>query len=118
MSAIKGAISQPLRGVVVITWGALTSTNTSGVAERCPHFSDKSIQVTGTFDSGTLILEGSNDGTNYITLHDPQGNALSFTAADLEQVLENVDYIRPSLSGAGGSASINVILLSTTTARR
>ena len=43
--------------------------------------SDRSAQIVGTFDSATITIEGSNDGTNYTTLTDPQGNALSFTTA-------------------------------------
>ena len=35
-----------------------------------------------------MMIEGSNDGTNYHTLNDPQGNALDIAALKIEQILE------------------------------
>jgi len=71
----------------------------------------KSFQVEGTFGSATVICQGSNDGTNYETLHDLNGNAVSFTAAGLKSVEEVVRYVRPSASGGSGSQSVTVSML-------
>lgn len=65
-------------------------------------WADKSVQVIGTFNGGTVVIEGSNDGTNWVTLSDPQGNALSKTAAFLEQILEATRYVRPRVSAGTG----------------
>jgi len=54
-------------------------------------------------------VEGSSDGTNYTTLTDPQGNALSKTADFIEALLENPLYIRVSTSG-GTNSTIPVYL--------
>lgn len=71
---------------------------------------DRCVQVEGTFDGGTVVLEGSNDGANWHTLRDPTGSALSFTAAGLKGVLEVPRYVRPSVSGGGASTDIDVTL--------
>ena len=61
---------------------------------------DRSIQFQGTFGvGGTIVFEGSNDGSNYQSLTDPQGNAISKTAAALEAVAEVAKpYVGATLS--------------------
>lgn len=77
-----------------------------------PGSSDRSVQVTGTFGAGgTIVIEGSNDGTNYKTLTDPQGNSLSFTSASLEQVQELTRYIRPRVTAGDGTTSLVASLM-------
>ena len=98
-------------GVVVVTWALLTAANAAGTRIEMPGSSDRCVQIDGTFDTATVVLQGSNDGTTYFTLTDPQGNAISKTAAALEQVSELTRFIRPSTSGGGGSQSVNVRLL-------
>lgn len=71
----------------------------------------KSVQFVGTFDGGTIILEGSNDGVNYHTLTDPQGNAISKTAAGLEEIEETTRYIRPRCTVAGAGTDIDVHMI-------
>ncbi len=70
---------------------------------------DRTFQVEGTFGvGGTLVIEGSNDGTNWEVLTNPQGSALSFTAAGLQQVIEVVMQMRPRVTGGDGTTSLNV----------
>jgi len=72
---------------------------------------DRSVQVTGTFGAGgTVVLEGSNDGTNYHTLTDPQGNPLSFTAAGLLAVTEVCVFVRPRVTGGDGTTALTITL--------
>jgi hypothetical protein len=74
-------------------------------------YADRSVQVSGTFGAGgTVVVQGSNNGTNYHTLTDPQGNALSFTAAGLEQITEVVKFIRPSVTAGDGTTSLTVTI--------
>lgn len=74
---------------------------------------DRSIQVQGTFGSATVTIQGSNDGSNWQTLTDPQGNALTWTSANrLEQILELTRYIRPTTSGGTGTIIDVTLLLS------
>ena len=93
----------------VVQWAAIGDSDTCTAVEM-PGHTVRSAQIAGTFGSATIVIQGSNDGTNYATLTDPQGNAISKTTAAIEQILENTRYIRPSTSGGTGS-SINVTLL-------
>ena len=89
-------------------WTGLTEADT-GSAATSQMSGDKTVQVSGTFGGGTVILEGSLDGTNYYTLSDPQGSALTFTSAGIKTVLEAVLFARPRVT-AGTSVSLTVVL--------
>lgn len=98
---------------VGVQWTPLTTTNADGQAWDSLDFADISVQVVGTFGvGGTLLIEGSNQATpaNWATLNDPQGNALSFTAAKMEQLLEMPRWIRPRVSAGDGTTSLTVEL--------
>jgi hypothetical protein len=93
------------------TWATLTEADTTPQAIEFAEHADRSVQVTGTFAAGTVIIEGSNDGTNWAQLNDPQGNVLSFTAAKIEQLLEVTRYMRPRVTaGTGVSVAVSMIL--------
>lgn len=96
-----------------MTWTPLTAANNVGSAISLDGWADRSVQFSGTWDSATAILQGSNDGTTYFTLTDPQANAISKTADAIEQIEENVRYVRPSTSGGGGSQSLKCIVFCT-----
>jgi hypothetical protein len=84
----------------------------SGAPFQMPGFADRSVQVTGTFGAGgTVLIEGSNDGTNYITLNDPQGVAISKAAAGIFEISQICKLIRPRISAGDGTTSITVTLL-------
>ena len=74
---------------------------------------DKSVAVTGTFGAGgSLSFQGCNDedpatGT-WFTLTDPQGNALTFTSARLEQVSEYTRWVRPNVTAGDGTTDLAV----------
>lgn len=96
-------------------WGTLTSTDTQGEAVSIPGAADRTVQINGAdFDGATVIIEGSVEETptNFHTLTDPQGNAISKSSASLEAILENVTWVRPRLTGAGASTDIDVTILS------
>lgn len=70
---------------------------------------DRSVQFDATFGTTTFALQGSNDGTNYVSLTDPQGNAIEMSATGLEQIQEFTRMIRPiapSGSGTGGVCTV------------
>lgn len=69
---------------------------------------DRTFQVTGTFGGASLVIEGTNDGTNWATLSDPNGVALSITSAGIYQVIQVTLKMRPRVSGGGGSTSLDV----------
>lgn len=97
--------------VHIVTWTGLANGD-DGDPIQMTGSSDRTIQFDGTFGTGgTIILEGSNDGTNYYALTDPQGNNISKTAGSLETVVELTKYIRPRVSAGDGTTSLTACLL-------
>ena len=79
--------------IPVETYAAITGSDTC-VALFCPALVDKSVQVTDS-GSGTVAVTGSNDGTNFVNLHDVYGNALSALAkGSIAQINEEVAWIK------------------------
>jgi len=91
------------------TWTPITENDTA-IATQFQGSGDRCFSVTGNFGAGgTVLLEGSNDDTNYFGLKDASGTAISLTAAGIRQVLEGPKYIRPRVS-AGTGVSVTAIL--------
>lgn len=77
-------------------------------------FSDRSVQVTGTFGSGgNLEVEGSNEVTpaNYATLNNAQSGALDITSAGIKQIIENTEAMRPRVTAGDGTTALLVTFL-------
>lgn len=98
------------RNAELITWTPLANGDTgSPVIEA--EFSDRTVQVTGTFGvGGSVTLEGSNDGVNFVALTDPQGNAITKTAAAIEAVQEGPKYMRPNVTAGDGTTALTVTI--------
>jgi hypothetical protein len=104
-------LGNPPRGTLYIEWGPIASGDV-GAAVEVPNHPDKTVQISGTFGDGTMSIQGTNetnpDGTpvlaSFLPLVDPQGGVITATSAKIEQILENPRWIRPSMSGATGSA--------------
>lgn len=101
------------KSAYAITWDTLTSTNTDGSPVEMGVWSDRSIQIVGPFGAGTFVWQGSNDGSNWVTLTDPQGNAISKTAAGIENIEEVTRYMRPAVTSADGSTALVATLFLT-----
>lgn len=102
---------------VLYTWSGLLNGDTGNAVEM-PEYGDRTFQVTGTFGTGgTVVLQGSNDGTNWVSLTDPQGNAISKTAAAMETVMETPRYVRPNITAGDGSTSLAVTIFARRTQR-
>lgn len=94
-----------------ITWSGLLNGDDGDPVEMAGS-NDRSIQFTGTFGTGgTIVFEGSNDGVNWVTLSDPQGNTISKTSASLEAILELTRYVRPRVTAGDGTTNLTAILL-------
>lgn len=96
-----------------IQWPATPNGNTGSPLTIAGSFADRTVQVGGTFgSSGTAVIEGSNASSTgpYVTLTDPLGNALSFTAAGLKQITELPQFIRPNITNGDGTTAIDVTL--------
>lgn len=76
-------------------------------------FADKTVHIRpAAYGGATVILEGSNDGTNWATLRNTHDNSIiSHTINEqVEGVLENPRFIRPATSGGTGT-DITVIVV-------
>lgn len=113
MATINPTMARAGDDVIIFTWETLTAANAVGapIPPRWAEFADRTVQVLGTFDSATLVWQGSNNGVDYLTLTDPQGNNISKTAAALETVTDNAAYQRPSTSGGGAGQDLDVIIV-------
>lgn len=101
----------------MITWTGL-DLDDSGAPVELVDYADRTATITGTFGSGgSVTLQGSNDGTNWLSLTDPQGNAITKTAAAMEVLLETPRYIRPLVTAGDGTTSLTVKILCRRTAR-
>ena len=97
--------------VHIIVWSWLLNGD-DGVAIEMPGSSDRSIQFAGTFGTGgTIQIEGSNNGSNYVVLTDPQGNNISKTTSSLEMITELTRYIRPRVTAGDGTTNLASTLL-------
>lgn len=95
-----------------IVWAALTTTNDNGSPAEWIQWAGRCVQFNGTFGvGGTIKLQGSNDGTNWYDLADAQGNAISKTAAGIEQVLEMTQFVRPFVSAGDGTTNLTATLV-------
>lgn len=99
-----------IAGNLGYVWSAMA---VSDVGDGAIHVGtgDRTVQVSGAFGvGGAVLIEGSLDGSNWFPLHDPQGVALSFTAAGLKAILEHVLMARPRVTGGDGTTSITTII--------
>lgn len=104
--------AKPQNGsALVVLWEALANGDTGAPIDYTA-FPDRSVQIVGTFGvGGSVTIEGSNDGTNFVALTDPQGNAITKTAAGLEAIAELPRYIRPNVTAGDGTTDLDVYLL-------
>ena len=95
----------------LLTWTGLLNTDTGAPADWV-EYSDRCFQVAGTFGAGgSVTIQGSNDGVNWASLADPQGNALVFTSQRIEQALELPRFVRPIVTAGDGTTNLTVTLL-------
>ncbi len=116
MALITGVRTPTPGNTFHVIWETLTETDNVGHPTSIPGASDVSVTVLGTIGGATLLIEGSNvlspsvDG-DWVTLHDENGDLLSFTTIDIGHALsENMLHIRPRLTG-GSSTDVDVIML-------
>lgn len=98
--------------LVKIFWEAVNCGNTGDPQEIGSWVKSAYVQATGTFNSATLTMQGSIDGTNYFSLTKADGStALTLTADGGLPIVQLPRYIRPSLGGSsGGDVDITLLL--------
>lgn len=94
-----------------VTWTGVAFGDTCTPAKGLSEYADRSVQLAGTFGGATLAVRGSNDESNYETLTDPLGVAISRTSAGLKQIVEFTHTVKPELTGGDGTTSITVTVV-------
>lgn len=98
-------------GVVQTQWVAASTANTPNALLIKNNAGRKaSVQVTGTFGGATVAIQGSNDGTNYVTLKDITNTAMSGLTAAYYEFETSALYIKPLITGGTGD-SITITLV-------
>jgi hypothetical protein len=90
----------------IATWAAETTAGNASISRYAPlvSASTASVQVTGTFGGATVVLQGSNDGTNYVTIKDLTGTDISLTSAGIREFSSGCAFFKPSISGGTGDS--------------
>jgi hypothetical protein len=121
MATASGTSVFMARGVVKHTW-TLTSAASVGRPATLSRFPDKTVHVRGTFGGATIIMCGANHSatvalsslTSLVALpvNDTrgEGNAASFAAANIVQILENPNLLLPRISVLGTGTGKNIIV--------
>lgn len=95
----------------LIGWTGLLNGDTGAPVELVDNV-DRTATITGTFGAGgSVTIQGSNDGTNWFPIVDPQGNAVTKTAASMELMTEAPRYFRPIVTAGDGTTSLTVLVL-------
>lgn len=109
-------------GCLLVVWDGLDGDD-SGKPYVAPHRSIKSIQVEGTYDSGSVAMQGTLEqcyDTNGVAqtptwgaLSDVEGATIAVTAGNVPLQIQEMNTlgIRPVVSGGGGSCSLKVSML-------
>lgn len=90
-------------------WETLDATNPNGTSIEVTALTDGGMfQAIGTFD-GAVTLQGSLNNTDWFTLVDIGGAAVSLTAAGGILVARLAPYVRVATAG-GGSQDVDAML--------
>lgn len=100
----------PIRGVQEITWSGL-SDGDDGEPVQVPQYAEACVQISGTFDTATVDLEGSNDKSTWVTLTNEQGTNISTGSKALETLAQNPKWVRPNAGSGSGSVDVKAILV-------
>lgn len=98
---------------MLVVWTPLANGDTGAPFEGdgTADFADRTVQISGTFGAaGSVNFEGSNDAVSWFILTDPQGTAITKTAAALEVIEEGPRYMRPNVTNGDGTTAITVTL--------
>jgi hypothetical protein len=112
MAVINPVPTQVTSGVMVHLWETVTEADTCAAIRPAgtePVLS--SVQVVGTLGGAEVSVEGSNNGTDWVTLNDTAGNAIAITTENGAEFSTSMVYVRPATSG--GSGQTVDILIST-----
>lgn len=99
------------QGVKRLAWANMANGDT-GEEKALSRYADRSAHVSGDFGvGGAVIIEGTNNGTTWVTLKDEGGADLRFTSEGIAYIVAPTFLTRPRVTGGDGTTSITVTLL-------
>jgi len=103
---VPGQVNEGQGAQMTLQWNALPNGG-AGQPSLVAQWRSAFFQVTGTFGSGGSVqMEGSNDGTNWVKL-----SPTALVAAGLFAALgvnERPRFIRPHVTAGDGTTSLNI----------
>ena len=111
MATVNPTITYPDSNTVKFVW-ALTTADADGapIDGKWLQYCDRTVYLLGTWGGATAAVQGG-DGVTYLSLTDPQGNAISKTADAIERVDELPEFTRPNLTTPGTGAAVTCTLI-------
>lgn len=70
-----------------------------------------SMQVSGDFGGASVQAEGTNDGANWVALHDGRGITIAASKSSMVSVLESPMQIIPVVTGGDDTTDLVVTML-------
>ena len=111
MATITPTFDTTITGVPRLIWEELATGDTVVSHTVTQQYGlAAAVQAVGTFGGATVVLQVSNDGTNWATAKDVQGTDVSLTATGYFEVSLSAAYIRPAISGGTGD-DVDVIVV-------
>lgn len=95
--------------VAVTTWYGMGKDD-DGEPVQLVVFSDRSVQIAGTFGGASITIGGSNDGVTYHALTDTAGVPLTLIDTALRQIMELPVWIKPRVFGGSPATNLAVII--------
>lgn len=105
VSAVTGDVN-------TITWTGVSTVDTAtaiGPLNKGKGAIRAAVTFGGTFGGATVVLQGSVDNVTFATLTDLAGNAVSATAAKVQEFSSSALYFKPVVSGGAGD-DVNIVL--------
>ncbi len=105
MAVIDATVVPQDDKTVIITWTGIGNADT-GTPVNVARFEGLSVQAAGTFASGTVTMEGSNDGgSNYGALD----GGVTLTDETVKAITTPSQVLRPNMSAHAATLTVTVI---------
>ena len=110
MAEIAYVLSTTDGGDALVTWLAVTESDTFQTYDLKEAVSEISVHINGTFGSSTITIQGGNDSSTFLALTQIGGASAAITAADIFSILDRPLEIKP-LAADGSSQSVNIYMV-------
>ena len=113
MATVSPVIDRTIAKIPRVIWETVKNGDTATALPISEQWGlAASVQATGTFSSGSVKMEHSNDGTNWFTAKDLQGTDIDLSADGIAEFSLSSAYIRPNFSGgSAGTGDVDVIVV-------